>query len=181
MLGNTRYGFSILHPPHFCTYAFSFPWYCHLWTAEKCQAKQFTSGLFLPSYFSCIFSFAGKTYCSILCSHIFGRVFKQATYWMLKCWTGFKKLHFCLSCGLNVFICICFDSSPNSKCNGLSMWKLCWVGGLVVCSTHPVLSSNLVCIHPMVSRPKDKKNPDRQFINSCSSILWSYCIPSSTG
>lgn len=47
------YSISILHPSHFCTYAFDFPWYCHLRTAEKCQAKQFTSGFFLPSYFSC--------------------------------------------------------------------------------------------------------------------------------
>lgn len=68
------------------------------------------------------FFFRKSPHCSLLYSRIFGWVFNQTAIWMLNYWTGFKKIHFCLSCDFNLFFCICFDSSPNSKCDGLSTW-----------------------------------------------------------
>lgn len=82
--------------------------------------------------------------------------FQENDSWNAKYWTDFEKPHFSLSCGFSLFLCIfCFISKY--KCDDFSVWWLCWVGGFFVCSTHHFYSSNFVCIHSMLLRPKDKK------------------------
>lgn len=119
------------------------------------------------------------THCSLLCSHLFGRGFKQTIHIMLN--TGQTLKSSISLCPVVLVLSFFFNSSLNTKCDDLGMWWLCWVGGFFVCSTHCLHSSNFIYIYSAILRPKDKKIPDRQFINSSSSILWIYCIPSSTG
>lgn len=123
---------------------------------KKCQAKQFMSSFFLSTWAAkpdTRFDLEKTTHCTFLCSHLFGRVFKKTTHRMLNT-RQTSKCSISLSCGFSLFLF--FYLSPNTKCDDFSMWWLCWIGGLFVCSTHPLHSSNLVCIHSVILRPKDR-------------------------